>query len=217
MSCVVPSVNLAKYIIDLSFDKIDLDALTSMMSELLGYDQDTGTFVYDPSWFDSDAIAALLIESKGEIPDADTARTASMLSTSTVRINFETPDDEDFGKWSLNFEITPQGDIGSAVVSLDEGQVEFIKKPGETLTDLKIIEQYTGKYQIAGTEFEIILRDGKLTALGTTDDVLIPYKKNIFKIEKFNDMQVEFLKENGAVTGLKYKTPSGIYECKKIN
>ena len=129
---------------------------------------------------------------------------------------FDTPDDEDFGKWSLNFEINPQGEIGSAIVSIDEGQVEFIKKPDETLSNPEVLKQYIGKYEIAGSEFEIILRDKKLTILGTTDEVLIPYKKNIFKVEKFDDLQVEFVQVDFKITGLKYKTPSGIYECKKI-
>lgn len=130
---------------------------------------------------------------------------------------FDTPDDEDFGKWSLNFEINPQGEIGSAMVSIDEGQVEFIKKTDETLANPELLKQYVGKYEIGGSQFEIILRNDKLTALGTTDDVLIPYKKNIFKVEKFDDMQIEFLEVGDKITGLKYKTPSGVFECKKID
>ncbi|MDX9694183.1 MAG: serine hydrolase [Bacteroidales bacterium] len=129
---------------------------------------------------------------------------------------FDTPDDEDFGKWSLNFEINPQGEISSAIVSIDEGQVEFTKKSDETLSNPEILKQYAGKYEIAGSVFEIVLRDNKLTILRKTDDILIPNKKNIFKVEKFDDVQVEFVKVNDKVTGLKYKTPSGIYECKKI-
>jgi hypothetical protein len=129
---------------------------------------------------------------------------------------FDTPDDENFGKWSLNFEINPQGEINSVKVSIDQGQVIFTKKPDETLSLPETLKQYVGKYEIAGSEIEIAIRDEKLTILGTTNDVLIPYKNNVFKIEKFDDMQVEFIKENDMVTGLKYKTPSGIYEFKKI-
>jgi CubicO group peptidase (beta-lactamase class C family) len=129
---------------------------------------------------------------------------------------FDTPDDEDFGKWSINFRINPQGEISAAVVSIDEGQVTFNKKPDESLASPEVLNQYAGKYEFAGSEFEIKLKDNKLTMLGTTDEILIPYKKDIFKVEKFDDLQIEFITENNMVSGLKYKTPSGIYECKKI-
>jgi CubicO group peptidase (beta-lactamase class C family) len=129
---------------------------------------------------------------------------------------FDTPDDEDFGKWSINFRINPQGEISAAVVSIDEGQVTFNKKPDESLASPEVLNQYAGKYEFAGSEFEIKLKDNKLTMLGTTDDILIPYKKDIFKVEKFDDLQIEFITENNMVSGLKYKTHSGIYECKKI-
>jgi CubicO group peptidase (beta-lactamase class C family) len=129
---------------------------------------------------------------------------------------FDTPDDEDFDKWSINFRINPQGEISAAVVSIDEGQVTFNKKPDESLASPEVLNQYAGKYEFAGSEFEIKLKDNKLTMLGTTDDILIPYKKDIFKVEKFDDLQIEFITENNMVSGLKYKTHSGIYECKKI-
>ena len=60
------------------------------------------------------------------------------------------------------------------------------------------------------------MKDGKLTILGTTDKVLIPYKIDLFKVEKFDDLQIEFVKENNKITGLKYMIPSGVYEWKKI-
>ncbi len=129
---------------------------------------------------------------------------------------FDTPDDEDFGKWSINFSINPQGEISTAVVSIDEGQVTFNKKPDESLVNPEVLNQYIGKYEFAGSEFQIKLKDNKLTILGTTDNILIPYKKDIFKVEKFDDLEIEFIVENNEISGLKYKTPSGIYECKKL-
>ncbi len=129
---------------------------------------------------------------------------------------FDTTDDEDFGKWSINFNISPQGEINAALVSIDQGQVTFHKKPDDSLSKPEVLNKYIGKYEFAGSEFEIKLKDGKLTILGTIDNVLIPYKKKIFKIEKFDDLQVEFIMENDEIAGLKYKTPSGVFECKKI-
>jgi len=129
---------------------------------------------------------------------------------------FDTPNDEDFGKWSINFSISPQGEISAAVISIDEGQVTFNKKTDESLANPEVLNLYTGTYEYAGSEFELKMKDNKLTMLGTTDDILIPYKKHIFKVEKFDDIQIEFVQENNEISGLKYKTTSGIFECKKI-
>ncbi|MWW25747.1 serine hydrolase [Algibacter wandonensis] len=129
---------------------------------------------------------------------------------------FDTPNDEILGKWSINFSVSPQGEISTAVISIDEGQVTFNKKTDESLSSPEILNLYTGTYEYAGSEFEIKIKDNKLTMLGTTDEVLIPYKKHIFKVEKFDDMQIEFTEKNNKISGMKYKAPSGIFECKKI-
>lgn len=129
---------------------------------------------------------------------------------------FDTPNDEDFGKWSINFNISPQGEISTAVVSIDEGQVIFTKKPDEWLSQIEVLNKYAGKYEYAGSKFEVKVKDGKLTILGTTDDVLIPYEKDVFKVEKFDDLQIEFIVKDEIVVGLNYKQPTGVYECKKV-
>jgi len=129
---------------------------------------------------------------------------------------FDTPNDEDFGKWSINFNISPQGEINSAIISIDEGQVVFNKKTDVSFSNPDLLKQYAGKYEYAGSEFEIKLKDGKLALIGTTDDILIPYKKHIFKVSKFDDLQIEFIMEKDKISGMMYKTPSGIYECKRI-
>lgn len=129
---------------------------------------------------------------------------------------FDTPNDEDFGKWSINFNVSPQGEISKATISIDEGQVIFTKKPDESLSQIEVLNKYAGKYEYAGSEFEVKVKDGKLTILGTTDEALIPYKKDIFKLEKFDDIQIEFVLEDEIVVGLNYKQPTGIYECKKV-
>ena len=131
---------------------------------------------------------------------------------------FDTPDDEDFGKWSVNFEISPQGEISEAIISIDEGQVVFVKKPDESLSKPETLKKYIGKYQYAGSEFEIKMKEEEqiLIVPGPPDLELIPYKKDLFRVDKFDDMQIEFVSSDGKITGLKYKNPSGVYEMKKI-
>ena len=42
---------------------------------------------------------------------------------------FDTPDDEQDGKWSVNFRTNPQTDIDQAVMSLVEAEAMFVRKP----------------------------------------------------------------------------------------
>jgi len=129
---------------------------------------------------------------------------------------FDTPNDEDFGKWSINFKLNPQGDIDNAVVSIDEGQVTFVKKPDETLSDPATLEQYVGRYDYGGNQFDVKLKQGQLAFIWAVDEFMIPYKKHLFKMKNYDDQQVEFIVEQGKVTGMKLRAPSGIFEAKKV-
>ena len=129
---------------------------------------------------------------------------------------FETPNDEDFGKWSINFNISAQGEINKAKISIDEGEVIFTKKVDASLENLELLRQYAGTYEFAGSKYVIKLKDDKLVLAGTVDSVLKAYKKNIFKVENVDDIQIEFLKEKNKIKGLKANKPGGIYEFKKI-
>jgi hypothetical protein len=129
---------------------------------------------------------------------------------------FETPNDEDFGKWSINFNISAQGEINKAKISIDGGEVIFTKKVDASLENLELLRQYAGNYEFAGSKYVIKLKVDKLVLVGTVDSVLKAYKKNIFKVENVDDIQIEFLKEKNKIKGLKANMPGGIYEFKKI-
>ena len=58
---------------------------------------------------------------------------------------FDTPDDEQKGKFSINFRTNPQGDVDQAVMSLDEAEVIFTRKPAAI--DPKLLSQLPGTYE----------------------------------------------------------------------
>jgi len=124
---------------------------------------------------------------------------------------FDTPDDEQDGKWSVNFRTDPQGDIDSAVMSLDEAEAVFVRKP-ETI-DPKLMTQLAGSYETpGGVKVQIALAsDGKISLLlpGQPAMALTQVKDLVFKTPYFSDLTLEFVVENGQVTGLKQKDPSG--------
>jgi CubicO group peptidase (beta-lactamase class C family) len=130
---------------------------------------------------------------------------------------FDTPDDEKYGLWSLNFSTSPQGSIDQVVFSLDESQAAFVRRADASLADPKVLEQYAGKYQLGGIVVEVVIRDNSLylSVPGTPSVQLIPFKPRVFRVEEFSDMTFEFVLENGKVKALKQIDPSGEYRLER--
>ncbi len=124
---------------------------------------------------------------------------------------FDTPDDEIYGKWSVNFVTNPQGDVGTAVMSLDEAEASFTRRP-ETV-DPKLLPRLAGTYETpTGIKFQVILKeDGSLYLAmpGAREEKLLPYKGLKFHVKEFSDMVWEFVVENEQVRALKQTDPSG--------
>jgi CubicO group peptidase (beta-lactamase class C family) len=130
---------------------------------------------------------------------------------------FDTPDDEQDGKWSVNFATNPQGDVDRATMSLDEAEASFVRRP-PTLDDA-LAQRLVGTYETpGGGKFQVVMKPGSgLYALfpGAPDQKLIPYKRLTFRVQEFADVVIEFVEQNGQITGLKQIDPSGEYLSKK--
>jgi len=126
---------------------------------------------------------------------------------------FDTPDDEQYGRFSVNFRTNPQGDINAAVTSLDEAEVAFTRKP-ETL-DPKLLEKLAGVYATpSNVKFQVLYQPGAGLSLvfpGGPPRQLIPIKGLQFRSPQFSDEIYEFVVENGQVKALKNRDPSGEY------
>ena len=126
---------------------------------------------------------------------------------------FDTPDDEQYGRFSVNFRTNPQGDIDSTVISLDEAEVVFTRKP-ETL-DPALLEKFAGAYLTPSKgRFQVFYQPGAGLSLafpGQPTLKLIPIKGLKFRTPQFADDIYEFVMENGQVKALKERDPSGEY------
>jgi len=124
---------------------------------------------------------------------------------------FDTPDDERYGTWSVNFLTNPQGEIDKAVMSLDEGEVTFVRRP-ETLSD-QMLRQLAGTYETpTGAKFQVVLQDnGRLATVypGQPTDELIPYKGLTFRDQQYSDVVYEFVMDKDKVTAFKRRDASG--------
>jgi CubicO group peptidase (beta-lactamase class C family) len=124
---------------------------------------------------------------------------------------FDTPDDEIYGKWSVNFITNPQGDLATAVMSLDEAEARFTRRP-QTL-EPQLLSRLAGTYENpTGVKFQVVLKqDGSLYLVmpGEPEEKLIPYKGLQFHVKEFSDLVWEFVMENEQVKALKERDPSG--------
>jgi len=130
---------------------------------------------------------------------------------------FDTPDDEQNGKWSVNFRTNPQGDIDQAVMSLDEAEAVFVRKPNTI--DAKLMSQLAGSYETpGGVKIQIALApDGKLSLVLPGQPVipLSQVKGLTFRTPQFSDLTLEFVVQDGQVKALKQKDPSGEFTFPK--
>lgn len=130
---------------------------------------------------------------------------------------FDTPDDEEKGKWSINFSTNPQGDIDKATMSLDEGEVTFVRRAGQL--DESAAQRIAGTYMTpSGAAFQVVFKPGSglyVVRLGAPDQKLVPYKGLKFRIPEFADVIIEFVEEDGQITAMKQIDPSGEYVSKK--
>ena len=126
---------------------------------------------------------------------------------------FDTQDDEQYGKFSVNFRTNPQGDIDSAVISLDQAEVVFTRKP-EALQAI-LLEKLAGVYLTPSkVKFEVRYHPGTGLSIafpGAPPQKLSHVKGMQFRTPLFADDIYEFVLENGQVKALKERTPSGEY------
>jgi hypothetical protein len=124
---------------------------------------------------------------------------------------FDTPDDELYGRFSINFRTNPQGDIDSGVISLDEAEVTFTRKPPTLEPDL--LEKLAGTYLTPDkSKFQVLYQTGAGLSLafpGAPPQPLILLKGLQFRTAQFADEIFEFVIDNGKVKALKVRDPSG--------
>src|SRR5207237_2076708 len=91
---------------------------------------------------------------------------------------FDTPNDEENGKWSVNFSTNPQGDIDKATMSLDEGEVTFVRRPPKL--DEAAAQLIAGNYEtVTGAKFQIMFQPDSgifIETHGTPHQKRMPYK-----------------------------------------
>jgi CubicO group peptidase (beta-lactamase class C family) len=131
---------------------------------------------------------------------------------------FDTPDDEENGKWSVNFRTNPQGDVEQAVMSLDEAEATFTRKPEKLAPSL--LTQLSGEYETpTGTKIQVKYQDASglvLVPPGAPPLPLVQVKGLRFRTPQFSDVIFEFMVDGGQVRALKRRDPGGEVSLPKV-
>jgi CubicO group peptidase (beta-lactamase class C family) len=122
---------------------------------------------------------------------------------------FDTPDDEEDGKFSLNFRTNPMGEIEAVEMSLDEAAVTFMRRVPPALSSDATLQTYAGTYlSPSGGKTVITFQPGKGLSLRGGPD-LQPWRPHQFRVKEFPDVVISFTVEGGKVLAMRQQDPSG--------
>src|ERR1041384_3017883 len=122
---------------------------------------------------------------------------------------FDTPDDEEEGKFSLNFRTNPMGEIEGVEISLDEAAVTFTRRVPPALTTDATLQAYAGTYiSPSGGKTVVTFQPGKGLAIRGGPD-LQPWRPYQFRVKEFPDVVISFQVEGGKVLAMRQRDPSG--------
>jgi CubicO group peptidase (beta-lactamase class C family) len=144
---------------------------------------------------------------------------ASVLPLAHVHYDrFDSPDDEVYGKWSVNFSTDPQGEISALTMALDEAEAVF-KRCAEPI-DAGLAAQLAGTYATpSGYKCQVVLKNEAqlyFVEPGQLDRPLNPYRTLEFRSPSAANVIYRFAMAEGVVNGMVYKTPTGEYPLTRV-
>ena len=122
---------------------------------------------------------------------------------------FDTPDDEEDGKFSLNFRTNPMGEVEGVEISMDEAAVTFVRQVPAMLRADATLKIYAGTYTSpSGARVVVTFQPGKGLTLPSGAD-LQAWRPHQFRLKEFPDSVISFTVEGGKVIAMRQRDPSG--------
>ena len=122
---------------------------------------------------------------------------------------FDTPDDEEDGKFSLNFRTNPMGEVEGVEISVDQAAVTFTRQVPAALTADSTLQRYAGTYvSPSGGRVVVTFQPGKGLAIRGGSD-LQPWRPQQFRVKEFPDVVISFTVDGGKVLAMRQRDPSG--------
>lgn len=120
-------------------------------------------------------------------------------------------------RMKARFSTNVQGDIEAVAVPLEPTvpEIVFTRLPRRELMDRRVLEQFTGEYEIMGAPLIVSLKgeDTLIVSIpGLPDVELAPYKEAVFTVKGLSGFSVEFERDAaGAVTAAIVTQPNGVF------
>jgi hypothetical protein len=120
----------------------------------------------------------------------------------------------------LSFHTSPAGDISEANIQIEPmvDAIRFKRTPSALKIDTKVLEAYTGTYDIAGTSVNVYIKNEVLHLFvkGQPEYPQIPTAKHKFSFKTLNGFKVEFLEDgDGSIGAVKMIQPNGTFIAKR--
>lgn len=129
-------------------------------------------------------------------------------------------DDPTFEDSKVSFRTDLNGRVAELVAPLEAAAdpIVFKKKPDARYFDPAFLKQFTGTYELVSQTVTVGLKGNVLTAVlpGQPELELVPDLGGEFAVKQVKVISIRFLSDaKGAVTGLEFIQPGGVYEAKK--
>ena len=136
------------------------------------------------------------------------------LPLSRVRYDrFDTPDDEQDGRWTVNFLTGVNGDVDRAEMPIDGGVVVFRRRIPAALANVDTLRRFVGTYgSSSGTSIDVVLRGDSSLAIKDSRghfQRLVPVQPNRFRVGELPDVLLEFSALAGRATAIRASDPAG--------
>jgi hypothetical protein len=126
---------------------------------------------------------------------------------------FDTPDDEQDGKWTVNFLTGVNGEVDRVEMPIDETTIVFERRIPAVLSNVDTLRRYVGSYGTSTpARFDVVLRADSSLAIRDSRggfQRLVPVRPNRFRVRELPDLEIEFSVVEGRATAVRASDAAG--------
>jgi CubicO group peptidase (beta-lactamase class C family) len=120
----------------------------------------------------------------------------------------------------ITFSTSETGDIDYAHIGIEQmlDPIALKRTPKTIDVDAETLEQYVGKYDLAGTEIKAYIKDENVLYIfleGQPEYALIPTEEHKFNFKTLEGFKIEFIETDGNISEVKFVQPNGVFIAKR--
>ncbi len=120
----------------------------------------------------------------------------------------------------VTFSTNETGDIDYARIGIEPmlDPIALKRTPNTIDVDAETLEQYVGKYDLAGTEIKAYIKDKNVLYVfleGQPEYALIPTAEHKFNFKTLEGFKIEFIEADDKISEVKFIQPNGVFLAKR--